>query len=309
PLYTGKAGKAVTLKVEKDLESAGSGRTKEGEYIEIFEVDPSWVKVRTASGEEGYLLRKWIHTVEPIDEVATPPYGVVKHQYIVQVAKETQVYMEPTVASDSYVTLQPGTKLGIIDITDGWGRVIRWRNYAYIDMRDVTNMIPVSHTDRPISGETPIAAYTSYYSVSTKESNLGRMWNIAHACEKISIVLQPGDIMDMNKVMGPYNARNGYKEAPVLFEGTTVLGGGGGTCQVSSTFYNVALQLPGIEILKRRPHGPGGASYLPHGVDAAVGNESINLIVQNNYDFPIRVEASSQDGALFIVLWKVELNS
>ncbi|MBR4080292.1 MAG: VanW family protein, partial [Clostridia bacterium] len=66
------------------------------------------------------------------------------------------------------------------------------------------------------------------------------------------------------------------------------------------------LQLPGIGILQRRPHGPAGAKYLPHGVDAAVGNSSLNLRFENNYDFPIRVEGhSSGDGALLMLVYKV----
>ena len=64
------------------------------------------------------------------------------------------------------------------------------------------------------------------------------------------------------------------------------------------------LQLPGITVLKRRAHGANGASYLPHGVDAAVGNSTLNLIYRNDYDFPIRVDASAQDGALYMSMWR-----
>ena len=106
--------------------------------------------------------------------------------------------------------------------------------------------------------------------------------------------------------MGPYKKSLGYQPAYVLVDGKSVPGYGGGTCQVSSTLYNALLQLPGIEILQRRPHGPGGAKYLPHGVDAAVGNTSLNLRFRNNYDFPIRVEGhTSDDGALLMVVYKV----
>ena len=102
-------------------------------------------------------------------------------------------------------------------------------------------------------------------------------------------------------------AHGHYKQAPVLINGVAKPGYGGGTCQVSSTLYNALLQLPGIEILQRRPHGPGGAKYLPHGVDAAVGNENLNLRFRNDYDFPIRVEGhSSGDGALLMVIYRVD---
>lgn len=73
--------------------------------------------------------------------------------------------------------------------------------------------------------------------------------------------------------MGPYNKGKGYLPAGALSDGTTTTSYGGGTCQVSSTLYNALLQLPGINILYRRAHGENAAPYLPHGVDAAVGNK------------------------------------
>ena len=118
--------------------------------------------------------------------------------------------------------------------------------------------------------------------------------------------MQPGEDINYNKSVGPFRASNGYEKAPVLVNGTTTLGHGGGVCQVSSTIYNVLMQLPHITILQRRPHGPSGASYLPHGVDAASGGTNLNLRFRNDYDFPIRIEAESQgDGALFMAIYKV----
>ena len=105
--------------------------------------------------------------------------------------------------------------------------------------------------------------------------------------------------------MGNYNASRGYLPAGVLIEGTTVAGYGGGTCQVASTLYNVIRQLPKIEILQRRPHGGNGASYLPIHCDAAVGNPNLNLRWVNGYDFPLRIEAcTNDDGALSIRIYK-----
>ena len=111
---------------------------------------------------------------------------------------------------------------------------------------------------------------------------------------------------DGNKIMGPYNKGKGYLPAGALSDGTTTTSYGGGTCQVSSTLYNALLQLPGINILYRRAHGENAAPYLPHGVDAAVGNKTQNLRWRNDYDFPIRVEAhTSGDGALCMLIYRV----
>ena len=92
----------------------------------------------------------------------------------------------------------------------------------------------------------------------------------------------------------------------MLINGGSQLGYGGGTCQSSSTLYNVLKQMPGITILWRRPHGPGSAKYLPQHMDAAVGNQLLNLKFRNDYDFPVRFEAQSVKGCLFIAAYKVQ---
>ena len=81
-----------------------------------------------------------------------------------------------------------------------------------------------------------------------------------------------------------------------------------------STLYNALLQLPeGISIIYRHTHGPSGATYAPHGVDAAVGRSSptsgtikLNLEFQNTFDFPITIDCTVQNGALCIAIRKGE---
>ena len=62
------------------------------------------------------------------------------------------------------------------------------------------------------------------------------------------------------------------------------------------------LQLPGLNVLERHPHGASGAAYLPHGVDASSGD--LNFRFSNGYDFPIRIEASCHDLCLFIAIYR-----
>ncbi len=302
-LYTAKANGDCTLREEPSRESKIVGGIKAGDTIEIYEVNPEWV-VAGYKGKKGNVLRSQLANVTPIDPVNTPPYGVFKHMYIAETAGETPVLIAPQAGVEAHITLQAGARISILDITDGWARIPFKREYGYVDTRLLKNLTPVSPTDEPISNETPIAAFTSFYNVADTKANIGRMENIRVASLKLSRVIEPGDILDFNAQIGPFSKANGYKQAPILVDGTVSLGSGGGTCQVSSTFYNAVLQLPKIEVLDRRPHGPAGAKYLPHGVDAAVGNKQLNLRIRNDYDFPIRVVASSQDGALFMCIYK-----
>ena len=53
-------------------------------------------------------------------------------------------------------------------------------------------------------------------------------------CELMSRVMQPGEALNFNKQIGPYTKANGYFPAPVLVNGGSQIGSGGGTCQSSS---------------------------------------------------------------------------
>ncbi len=285
--------------------------------VEILYVGLRWVIVRK-DNIIGYVLREWTagktHNGKPtaVDPSTTPVFGTQKHAYIAETATYCHVRKSMSFNEgegddgNNWVILNPGTKISIWQFYDGWAMVNYMREYGYIDPNELTNLKPVSPTDEELYEDCPIAAYTSYYKMDQNETNIGRIHNIALGAEFISIVLQPGDIFDGNKILGPYTTKHGYKAAPVLIDGKAVPGAGGGTCQVASTLYNVVLQLPGLEVLYRHAHGGSGASYLPIHVDAAVGRDDLNLRFKNQYDFPIRIEASSQsDGALTIRMYKV----
>lgn len=277
---------------------------KKGVWVQILAVDPTYA-LAVVNGVTGYVYRSRLEQVAALDPAGTPPYGVEVFGYTARVCSDAKVTSEKG-AGDTLVTLYEGARLALIGMEDGYGKLIYHRQYAYVDTRCLTALGNVRGApDEALPA--PIAAYTSYYRLTDTEANIGRMKNIAVACEKLSaITLMPGESLDFNKQIGPYSKRNGYFVAPVLVDGETKLNYGGGTCQVSSTLYNVVLQLPGLTVVKRRAHGPSGASYLPHGVDAAVGNSALNFVFRNDYDFPVHIDASAQDGALYIAIWRAD---
>lgn len=272
---------------------------------DVLYLDPLWAIIRFR-GQIGYVKRHRIVDVKPVDPVNTPPYGVQKHNYVAVTADTAEVRVSMSHEDYCWAILNPGTTLSIWQFDGEWAVVNYWRTYGYIHISDLTDIRTVSPTDQALSDDTPIAAYTSYYKFNSTETIQNRMHNIDVGIQRMSIVLKPGQTLDANDTMGPYSLENGYLEAGALAEGTTIQSPGGGTCQVSSTLYNVLLQLPKISIIHRRAHGDNGAPYLPMGVDAAVGNKDLNLIFRNNYDFPIRLEGhTNYDGALCWLVYRV----
>ena len=293
-LYTARMTAYTSGYVERDIESERVFRVGDASARgEVLYIDPTWVIMRY-QGKLAYVKRHRIFSVTPVDSSTTPPYGTQKHAYVAKTATNCYVRKSMSDQDESWVVLNPGTTISIWCMYDGWAVVNYMRSYGYINL------------DNPLREDTPIAAYTSYYKMVDTEKNHNRIFNIARGSELISGIYQPGDIFDGNKIMGPYNKGKGYLPAGALSDGTTTTSYGGGTCQVSSTLYNALLQLPGINILYRRAHGENAAPYLPHGVDAAVGNKTQNLRWRNDYDFPIRVEAhTSGDGALCMLIYRV----
>lgn len=312
-LYRGLLFSNYSIYEEKTTESKKLFKPKSDVTVDILYIGLMWMIVRYEK-TVGYVKREWIakSTVEAV-QPGLGPFNVQKHTYVATTATACHVRKtmdKTTIPGDdgnNWVILNPGTMLSIWTFQDGWAIVNYWRSYGYIDPNELTDLIPVSPTDSPISDDTPIAAYTSYYTMKDTESNHNRIHNISTGISYVSRTIPSGASFDANKLMGPYNASKGYRKAGVLIDGTTTQGYGGGTCQVSSTLYNSLIQLPGLQITYRRPHGGNGASYLPIHCDAAVGNSSLNLRFTNNYQFPVRIEGhSSGDGALLMLIYRAD---
>lgn len=302
--YTARMRVASSVYTDYDNTSDIVGGLRKGNRVSVYYVGPAWALV-TREGVTGYVRRSCLTDVEAIDPVNTPPYGVEVNRYTAIVKEDMPVQGAASADAETMVTLHRGSRISFIAVESGWGKLVYHRQYAYVDTRHLEELIPVYCSAKQGTAEAPIAAYTSFYKLTDDELNRGRMMNISTACLKLSeIILEPGDSFDFNGDIGPYSSSNGYTQAPVLVDGQLQPGYGGGTCQVSSTLYNVVLQLPGLRVLQRRAHGASGASYLPHGMDAAVGNDNLNFRFVNNNDFPIRFDASAQDGALYISIYR-----
>ncbi|MBQ4073883.1 MAG: VanW family protein [Clostridia bacterium] len=280
----------------------------EGVWVKIHAVYPTYVLVTYESGGvTGYVNRICIENPRIIDNQHTPPYGVDFNHFIAAIGADSAPITTIPGGGDTLITLYKGAKISFIGFENGYAKIIYHRQYGYIDSNLLTDLQPVYYGAEDAGTDHPIASYTSFYKITTDKSNLNRIHNLKVACEKMCrITLNTGDELNFNRDIGPYRTSEGYLPAGTITEEGLKDGVGGGTCQVSSTLYNVVLQLPGLYVIYRRAHGNNGASYLPIWVDAAVGNSTQNFRFRNLYPFPIRFDTWVQDGAITIMMYRAE---
>ncbi|HHU02320.1 MAG TPA: VanW family protein [Christensenellaceae bacterium] len=305
-IYTGKVTTYydgyTNAYVAPDKNSKVLDSFKPGTPIQIVSVLPNFVGI-VYGNSIAYMLRGRIEDVKPVNPATTPPYGVFFHRYYAAMWQDTPVKAAPNSNSETLITLHPGAMVGIIDVVDGWAYFTFKRQWGYIDTRYLAELGKVAPNVTLGDANTPIAVYNSFYNISEEGLNPNRISNLKLGSSKMSKTLAPGQSLDFNGEVGPFTAGNGYLEAGALKDGGWGTATGGGSCQISSTLYNAVLQLTGLTVLVRSPHGPGGVSYIPHGVDATSGG--LNFVFRNDYSFPIRISAHVQDGSLFVAIYKV----
>ncbi|WP_179632037.1 VanW family protein [Clostridium peptidivorans] len=139
----------------------------------------------------------------------------------------------------------------------------------------------------------------SSFSTSFKSSSFMRANNINVCVNAINgTLLMPGEVFSFNEVVGERTKERGYMEAPVIINNKIESGIGGGICQVSSTLYNAILKT-GIQNIERINHSLP-SSYVELGLDATVDWENIDFKFTNTLDYPIYIEAHTQNKNLYI---------
>lgn len=91
-------------------------------------------------------------------------------------------------------------------------------------------------------------------SSSYKGSIWQREHNIILATKRISgSIVAPGEVFSFNKALGDVSVATGYKQSYIIKDGKTVLGDGGGVCQVSTTLFRAVLNA-GLPVVERHAH-------------------------------------------------------
>ena len=120
-----------------------------------------------------------------------------------------------------------------------------------------------------------------------------RIFNITLAAQRINgVLIAPNETFSFNKALGDVSAFTGYQQAYIIQNGKTILGDGGGVCQVSTTFFRALLD-SGLPITQRHAHAYRVGYYeqdsLP-GLDATIYVPSVDLQFKNDTNDYILVQ-------------------
>jgi len=143
----------------------------------------------------------------------------------------------------------------------------------------------------------------SYYAHSIPS----RIHNVALAAKRINYtVVAPGKEFSFNKTIGEVSAATGFQSAYVIKDGQTVLGDGGGVCQVSTTLFRALLNT-GLNITLRLPHSYRVSYYELNndpGFDATVYDGNVDLRFINDTENYILIYTETDSSNLYM---KVEI--
>jgi vancomycin resistance protein YoaR len=132
-----------------------------------------------------------------------------------------------------------------------------------------------------------------------------REHNIALTAAKLNgVLISPGETFSFNQAVGDVSAATGYKSAYIIKDGKTILGDGGGVCQVSTTMFRAALDA-GLPILERTAHSYRVSYYeqnAPPGIDATVYEPSPDLKFKNDTPGYILIQARANTSTNYLVI-------
>jgi vancomycin resistance protein YoaR len=120
-----------------------------------------------------------------------------------------------------------------------------------------------------------------------------RIHNVILAASKFNgIIIPKGEEFSFVDIVGDISASSGYQSAYVISGGRTVLGDGGGVCQVSTTAFRAALNA-GLPITERHAHAYRVSYYendSDPGFDATIYSPNVDLRFKNDTPAAILIQ-------------------
>lgn len=147
---------------------------------------------------------------------------------------------------------------------------------------------PATEAPADRAAETPAAAaevafpvVLGSFTTTLAGSRPERTANVRLSAEALDgTVLEPGQVLSFDALVGPRTLARGYQQAPVILHETRQVQVGGGVCQTASTLF-VAGLLSGLTGIERWRHS-SPVDYIAPGEDATIAWGSKDLKLRND---------------------------
>lgn len=156
-------------------------------------------------------------------------------------------------------------------------------------------MTPAAEDARPTEDEFPVGLGS--FTTTLHGSLAARTVNVRLAAQALDgTVLEPGDVLSFNAIVGPRTPARGYQPAPVILHETRQVQTGGGVCQVASTVFIAGL-LSGLGVSERWRHSTP-VDYIALGEDATIAWGAKDLKLRNDTGQRLRLRVGIVGAAL-----------
>lgn len=304
PLYTGVATAQLSLRSEQSRDSKQISTVYANDMVLIGELGEEWSYVRSGK-HEGYVLSEYLTSLKVINPYWASLPGAYEYPYMARVIRPTWV-----VEADTGEPLQelPSGALVNVQLPEQGDRLLlpykrTWGTIAFSDVE----LLQVFPWENAQPGEL-IGSFATFFPHDPQnEVDAGRLHNIQMGVTLLDgLRITAGAEFSFNAIAAPYTQANGYRVGPIVnYVSDKKTGYGGGICQVSTTLYNLLLQLP-MRIITTRPHSSVGIDYAPVNYDAAVGKGNLDLVFQNMLPYDVEMQLSSVDGVVTVLMYRAQ---
>lgn len=273
----------------------------EDEELIIVKGTPG-ISIRKDELKENILSK--IKDVNKKYDIVTIPTEEVEPDEINLEQIRNEIYKEP---QDAYVSKNPTTVHTHVNGVDFAISMEEAQKILEEDKEEYVIPLKITIPDKTLEdlGEEAFPDELGTYTTRYDPTNLNRSNNISISAKKIDgTIVMPGETFSYNQVVGERTIAEGYKEAGAYAGGKVVQDVGGGICQTSSTLYNAALYA-NLEIVDRSNH-QFLTSYVSAGRDATVAWGSIDFHFKNNRTYPIKIEASAENGVCTMSIYGIK---
>lgn len=303
-VYSGKANKQISLRAVPEKDGKLLATIYENERLDLQGLGEEWTIARKGK-KVGFVLTEFLKDLEVLNPYQALDDGKKAYPYAATVVRPMQAMGTVLGQTGILQTLPVGAVIAVGEPNENGDVLFPYkRTVGKLDgtALDLTPVVPV---DEAQPGDLIAVFSTFFVPDGDDEIIAGRLHNIEQGVRLFDgMLLESNELFSFNKIAAPYTRSNGYMLGPIInYVSDKQTGYGGGICQVSTTIYNVLLQLP-MDIKRWQPHSSYGIDYAPVEYDAAVGKGNIDLRFESSLPYRVQMKLDVCDGVVTVRFYR-----